>query len=73
MLVGSYNKLFTINWVSSSILENIMSSLLSIALASLIQPYKRSAFIFPYYVLSNLVSTSNYNLPVWFLIWGSLK
>ena len=34
---------------------------------------KRSGFIIPYYVLSNIVSKSNYNLPVLFLIWGSLK
>ena len=41
MLMMSYNKIFTINWVSFSILENTMSSLLSMALASLIQPYKK--------------------------------
>ena len=69
----SYNKILAINWVSLSILGNTMSSLLSMALASLIQPYKKSGFIFPYYVLSNLLSKSNYNLPVLFLIWGSLK
>ena len=43
----------------------------------LLQPWfshrKRLGFIVPYYVLSNLVSTSNYNLPVLFLVWGSLK
>ena len=40
MLMRSYNKLFTINWVYLSILENKMSLLLSMALASLTQPYK---------------------------------
>ena len=69
----SHNKIFAINWVSLSILGNTMSSLLSMALASLIQSYKKSGFIFPYYVLSNLLSKINYNLPVLFLIWGSLK
>ena len=73
MLMTSYNEIFTINWVSFSILGNTMSSLLSKALASLIQPYKKMGFIFPYYVLSNLVNKSNYNLPVLFLIWSSLK
>ena len=36
MLMMSSNKIFTINWVSLSILENTMSSLLSMAVASLI-------------------------------------
>ena len=41
MLMRSYNKVFTINWVYLSILENTMSSLSSMALAaSLTQPYK---------------------------------
>ena len=40
MLMRLYNKLFTINWVYMSILENAMSSLLSMALASLTEPYK---------------------------------
>ena len=35
-----YNKLFTINWVYMSIFENTMASLLSMALASLTEPYK---------------------------------
>ena len=30
-----------------------------------------SGFIVPYYVLSNLVSTSNHNIPVLFLVWCS--
>ena len=42
MLMRLYNKLFTINWVYMSILENIMSSLLSMALASLTEPYKNT-------------------------------
>ena len=41
MLMMSYNKLFTINWIYLSILENTISSLLSMALATLIQPYKK--------------------------------
>ena len=40
MLMRLYNKLFTINWVYMSILENTMLSLLSMALASLTEPYK---------------------------------
>ena len=40
MLMRLYNKLFTINLVYLSILENIMSSVLSMALARLTQPYK---------------------------------
>ena len=40
MLMRSYNKLFTINWVYLSILEDTMSSLSSMAVASLTQPYK---------------------------------
>ena len=63
----------TINWVSLSILDNTMSSLLSMALEGLIQPYKRLGLIFPYFVLSNLVSNSYYNLPALFLIWSSMK
>ena len=47
MLMKLYNKLFTISWVYMSILENTMSSLLSMALASLTEPYKISGFIFP--------------------------
>ena len=48
-----------------------MSSLLSMALASLTSHTKRSGFIFPYYVLSNMLSNSNYNLPALFLISGA--
>ena len=44
MLMMSYNKIFIVNWVSLSILENTMSSLLSMALASLIQPHKKIGF-----------------------------
>ena len=47
MLMRLYNKLFTINWVYMSILENTMSSLLSIVVTSLTEPYKTSGFIFP--------------------------
>ena len=72
MLVRSYNKLFTINWVYLLILENTMSSFSSMALASLTQPYRNIMFPISY-VLSNLVNTSNYNLPVLFLVWGLLK
>ena len=56
MLMRLYNKLFTINWVNMSILENTMSSLLSMALASLTKPYKK------YQASYFLVSNSNYNL-----------
>ena len=70
MLMKSYNKLFIIiNWVYLYVLENTMSSLLSMALPTLIQPYRR--IIVPYYVLSNLVSNSNHNLFVLFLAWCS--
>ena len=44
ILMISYIKIFTIYWVSLSILENTVSSLLSMALASLIQPYKKIGF-----------------------------
>ena len=40
MLMRLHNKLFAINWVYMSILENTMSSLLCMALASLTEPYK---------------------------------
>ena len=68
MLMRSYNKLFTINCVYLSILENTMSSLLSMAFATLIQPYKKTALHCSLLCteLLNLVSTSNYNLPVFF-------
>ena len=40
MLMRAYNILFTINLAYLSIIENTMSSLLSMALARLTQPYK---------------------------------
>ena len=40
MLMRLYNKLFIVNWVYMSILENTMSSRLSMALANLTEPYK---------------------------------
>ena len=40
MLMRLYNKLFTINWVYISILDNTMLSLLSMVLASLTEAYK---------------------------------
>ena len=69
MLMRLYNKLFTINWVYMSILENTMSSLLSMALTSLTEPYKISGFT-SYFRVSN----SNYNLQtVLFLVFDFLK
>ena len=40
MLMRLYNKLFTINWVYMPVLENTMSLLLSMALASMTEPYR---------------------------------
>ena len=51
MLMRLYNKLFTINWVYMSILENTMSSLLSMALVSLNEPYKNIRLHFSWSVI----------------------